>query len=103
MTDPGVEALPGRTILRVSDVVTVVFSLVAIASAVFLEELKGLVVVVSLLLFLVPVGGLLLAVTVLGERPSPLELVGVSVTISGIGVALRGSERAGGSWSPRRR
>jgi len=43
--------VPGAGIIRVSDVVTVVFSIVAVVSAVFLNHLNALVVVVSLVLF----------------------------------------------------
>ena len=45
----------------------------------------------SLALFLAPVAGLLLAVVFFGERPWPAELLGVALTMSGIGVVLLGS------------
>jgi hypothetical protein len=44
---------PGARLLRTSDVVTVAFSVVAIASALALDRLKILIVVVSLVLFAV--------------------------------------------------
>ena len=47
----------------------------------------------SLALFLAPVTGLLLAVALFGERLRPAELLGVAVTVSGIGVVLLGSPR----------
>ncbi len=43
--------LPGQGIIRASDVVTVVFSVVAVVSAIFLDHLNALIVVVSLALF----------------------------------------------------
>ena len=43
--------VPGGGIIRVSDVVTVVFTVVAVVSAVFLNHLNALVVAVSLVLF----------------------------------------------------
>jgi hypothetical protein len=43
--------LPGAGIIRVSDVVTVVFTVVAVVTAVFLDHLNALVVIVSLVLF----------------------------------------------------
>jgi hypothetical protein len=46
------EDVPGAGIIRVSDVVTVVFSVVAVVSAVFLDHLNALVVAVSLVLFM---------------------------------------------------
>ena len=47
------EDLPGARLIRTSDVVTVGFSVVAVASALALDRLKGLIVVVSLVLFAV--------------------------------------------------
>jgi len=47
------EDLPGARLIRTSDVVTVAFSVVAVASALALDRLKGLIVVVSLVLFAV--------------------------------------------------
>ena len=47
------EDLPGARLIRTSDVVTVAFSVVAIASALALDRLKVLIVVVSLVLFAV--------------------------------------------------
>jgi hypothetical protein len=46
------DTVPGQGLMRTSDVVTVLFSVVAIASAIALEALKEVVVVVSLGLFL---------------------------------------------------
>jgi hypothetical protein len=43
---------PGARIIRVSDVVTAVFTVVAVLSAVFLDHLNALLVITSLLLFL---------------------------------------------------
>lgn len=45
----------------------------------------------SLALFLAPVAGLLLAVALFGERLRPVELLGVAVTVSGIGIVLLAS------------
>jgi len=47
------EDLPGARLIRTSDVVTVAFSVVAVASALALDRLKVLIVVVSLVLFAV--------------------------------------------------
>ena len=47
------EDVPGARLIRTSDVVTVAFSVVAVASALALDRLKGLIVVVSLVLFAV--------------------------------------------------
>ena len=47
------EDQPGARLIRTSDVVTVVFTVVAIASALALDRLKVLIVVVSLVLFAV--------------------------------------------------
>ena len=47
----------------------------------------------SLALFLAPVAGLLLAVAFFGERLRLVELLGVAVTVSGIGVVLLASPR----------
>ena len=47
------EDLPGARLIRTSDFVTVAFSVVAVASALALDRLKGLIVVVSLVLFAV--------------------------------------------------
>jgi hypothetical protein len=43
--------VPGAGLIRVSDVATIVFTVVAVVSAVFLDHLNALVVAVSLLLF----------------------------------------------------
>ena len=48
-----VEDLPGARLIRTSDVVTVVFTVVAIASALALDRLKVVIVAVSLALFVV--------------------------------------------------
>lgn len=48
----------------------------------------------SLFLFLVPVFGLGIAALVLGERVSPLEIIGSALTIAGIGVAIWNSRMA---------
>jgi len=44
--------VPGAGIIRASDVVTILFTVVAVTCAVFLDHLNALVVAVSLLLFL---------------------------------------------------
>ena len=54
----------------------------------------------SLALFLVPVTGLLLAVALFGERLRPVELMGVAVTVSGIGIVLLASPRAARDRDP---
>lgn len=48
----------------------------------------------SLALFLAPVAGLLLAVALFEERLRLVELLGVAVTVSGIGIVLLASPRA---------
>ena len=70
------EDLPGARLIRTSDVVTVAFSVVAVASALALDRLKGLIVVVSLVLFAVGCVTFLWAVAIAVNR-SRTDAIGI--------------------------
>ncbi|MEJ7582774.1 MAG: hypothetical protein WKF43_01560 [Acidimicrobiales bacterium] len=73
---PGSEGGEDAGLLRVSDVATVVFVVAAVASALFLEQLKLVAVVVSLTLFVLGCGAFLWALAIAVDR-SRRDAIGI--------------------------